>query len=75
MSADRREPLEPTPVWLDDGIFTALAHCSMPLMELRALCRARAAILHEQDPRGVSAYGDSTIDFPYWGGRGRLDDP
>lgn len=69
VSVDRREPVEPTPLSLDDGIIAALADRSLPLMELCALCRALAATLYERDPRGDSAYGERTIDFPCCGGR------
>ena len=40
VSVDRREPVEPTPLSLDDGIIAALADRSLPSMEL-----ARSAAL------------------------------
>ena len=46
--AERSEPVAPTPTTLDDRIITALADRPLPFLELRALCRVRAATLHEQ---------------------------
>lgn len=46
--AERSEPVTPTPTSLDDRIITALADRSLPFLELRALCRVRAASLHER---------------------------
>ena len=46
--AERSEPVAPTPTTLDDRIITALADRPLPFLELRALCRVRAATLHER---------------------------
>ena len=48
--ADRREPPAPAPSSLDDRIMAVLAEATQPLpfAELRALCRVRAATLHER---------------------------
>ena len=46
--AERSEPVAPTPTSLDDRIITALADRPLPFLELRALCRVRAATLHER---------------------------
>lgn len=48
--ADRRDPVTPAPSSLDDRILAILAETdqSIPVAELRSLCRVRAATLHER---------------------------
>ena len=48
--ADRRDPVIPAPGSLDDRIIAALADAdgALPFAELRAVCRVRAATLHER---------------------------
>ena len=46
--AEHHEPPAPTPTTLDERITTALGPRPLPFLELRALCRVRAATLHER---------------------------
>ena len=46
--AEPSEPVAPTLTTLNDRIITALADRPLPFLELRALCRVRAATLHER---------------------------
>ena len=63
--AERSEPAAPTPNTLDDRIITALADRPLPFLELRALCRVRAATLHERIGVLIAAGRVEKIDGTY----------
>lgn len=63
--AERSEPVTPAPASLDERIIAALGRGPLPFLELRALCRVRAATLHERIGALTAAGRITKIDGAY----------